>query len=242
MTLLRCTAVTKRFGGVTALDHVDLEVGAGEIVGLVGPNGSGKTTLLGCIAGSHPVTSGRIEFAGRDITHTPSHHRAVTGIARTFQVPRPLGSFTVAENVSIGAMFGHRRQARSAAVATAREVLDQVGLADHAHASIETLTLHERKFLEIARALALKPELILLDEVLGGLTPTEAEAGMALIASLRDAGIAVIYIEHNVRAVASLADRMYVLNQGHNLASGPPAEVLTDPRVVAAYLGGETDA
>ncbi len=242
MTLLRCAGVTKRFGGLTALDGVSLEVAAGEIVGLIGPNGSGKTTLLSCIAGSHPLTAGSITFAGREITRAAPHRRAHLGIARTFQVPRPLGSFTVVENVAVSCMFGRDGMSRTAALERAHAVLDRVGLAAHADRPVDVLTLHERKFLEIARALALDPQLILLDEVLGGLNPSEAEEGMRLIASLRDSGVAVVYIEHNVRAVASLADRMYVLNQGRNLASGKPDEVLGDRAVVAAYLGGDVDA
>lgn len=240
--LLRCAGVSKRFGGVRALDGVDLEVREGEIVGLVGPNGSGKTTLLSCIAGSHTVSAGTIELAGRDITRSAPHRRAHAGIARTFQVPRPLGSLTVIENVAMSVMFGRDSVPRTAALDRASDVLDRVGLADHRDSTVDVLTLHERKFLEIARALALDPQLILLDEVLGGLNPAEAAEGMALIASLRDSGVAVVYIEHNVQAVASLADRMYVLNRGRNLAHGSPETVLADASVVSAYLGGEVDA
>ncbi|SFB93336.1 branched-chain amino acid transport system ATP-binding protein [Nocardioides terrae] len=238
MSLLRCTAVTKRFGGLKALDGVDLEVGAGEIVGLVGPNGSGKTTLLSTIAGSLPVSGGRIEFQGRDVTRLSSHRRAHAGIARTFQIPRPLGSFDVLGNVATAAMFGRDRVSRSEAIERAHGVLKRIGLDGHAGSDVTTLTLHEHKFLEIGRALALDPRLILLDEVLGGLNPAEAAAGMELIASLRDDGRSVIYIEHNVRAVTALADRMYVLDRGRNLFDGTPTEVVGDDRVVAAYLGG----
>ncbi|WP_229052435.1 ABC transporter ATP-binding protein [Aeromicrobium sp. Leaf350] len=240
--LLKCAGVSKRFGGIRALDGVDLEVGEGEIIGLVGPNGSGKTTLLSCIAGSHSVSSGTIELAGHDIARSAPHRRAHAGIARTFQVPRPLGSFTVVENVAMSMMFGRDRVARTAALDRADLVLERVGLDAHRDRAVGVLTLHERKFLEIARALALDPRLILLDEVLGGLNPAEAAEGMSLIASLRDSGVAVVYIEHNVRAVASLADRMYVLDRGRNLAHGSPEAVLADPSVVAAYLGGEVDA
>jgi branched-chain amino acid transport system ATP-binding protein len=240
--VLECSGITKRFGGVVALDGVDLEVREGQIVGLVGPNGSGKTTLLSCIAGSLRVTSGTVRFGDRDITWAAPHKRARAGISRTFQVPRPLGSFSVAENVALSGMFGRDSLTKPAALARAREVLERVGLQRHADAEIGSLTLHERKFLEIARALALDPTLILLDEVLGGLNPSEAAEGMRLIASLRDAGVSVVYIEHNVKAVSSLADHMYVLNQGKNLASGSPAEVLADERVIDAYLGRKSRA
>lgn len=242
MTMLKCVDVTKRFGGVTALDRVALDVSPGEVVGLVGPNGSGKTTLLSCIAGSLSLTTGKIHFVGDEITRSSPHHRAKMGIARTFQVPRPLDSFSVVENVAMSCMFGRDRMPRTAALERSREVLERVGLGVHADGQVESLTLHERKFLEIARALALDPKLILLDEVLGGLNPSETDEGMELIASLRDEGAAVVYIEHNVRAVASLADRMYVLNRGRNLATGTPDDVLADPAVIAAYLGGEVDA
>lgn len=241
-TILKCGGITKRFGGIVALQSVDFEVRSGQIVGLVGPNGSGKTTLLSCIAGSLQVTAGKIEFGGEDITRQKPHRRAHAGIARTFQVPRPLESFNVVENVAISAMFGHDSMPKAAAVEQAREVLERVGLGRHADTSVESLTLHERKFLEIARALALDPKLVLLDEVLGGLNPSEAAEGMELIASLREAGASVVYIEHNVKAVSTLADYMYVLNQGGNLAQGTPSEVLSDQRVIDAYLGGAAHA
>lgn len=235
--LLSCRGVSKRYGGLLALDSVDLEVHPGEIVGLVGPNGSGKTTLLNLIGGSVPVSGGTIVFEGRDVTRESAHRRAHSGISRTFQVPRPLPSLTVVDNVALAAMFGRDGRRRAQALDEAAEILDRLGLAGHADAATGSLTLHERKFLEIARALALRPRLLLLDEVLGGLNPTEAAAGVEMIAALRASGVSILYIEHNVKAVTSLADRMYVLNRGRNLASGAPAAVISDPAVVTAYLG-----
>lgn len=236
--LLECSAITKRFGGIVALNGVDFSVRQGQIVGLVGPNGSGKTTLLSCIAGSLGVTAGSVTFAGHDITRAKPHTRAHAGISRTFQIPRPLNSFSVAENVAIAAMFGRDALSKPLALERAATVLDRVGISKHHAAQVSSLTLHERKFLEIARALALDPKLILLDEVLGGLNPSEAAEGMELIASLRDDGISVVYIEHNVKAVSALADYMYVLNRGQNLAEGTPQEVLANELVINAYLGG----
>src|SRR5699024_2909227 len=185
-TLLKCTSVTKRFGGIVALSDVDFEVREGQIVGLVGPNGSGKTTLLSCIAGSHFVTSGKVQFHGQNITRFKPHRRAHAGISRTFQIPRPLGPFTVTENVAIAAMFGRDTHPKPIAMERARAVLERVGLGRKLESHVSSLTLHERKFLEIARALALDPKLVLLDEVLGGLNPSETAEGMRLISSLRD--------------------------------------------------------
>lgn len=240
--LLECTGVVKRFGGIVALRGVDFSVRAGQIVGLVGPNGSGKTTLLSCIAGSLPVTAGSVTFDGADITRKKPHRRAHAGISRTFQIPRPLNSFSVTENVAIAAMFGSDALSKPLAMDRAEAVLDRVGISKHRGAEVSSLTLHERKFLEIARALALDPKLILLDEVLGGLNPSEAAEGMELISSLRDDGISVVYIEHNVKAVSALADYMYVLNRGDNLAQGTPHDVLRNDRVIEAYLGGGAHA
>lgn len=237
MSLLECSAVTKRFGGLVALDEVDLVVEPGEIVGLVGPNGSGKTTLLSVIGGSLAPSGGSIRFHGRDITGLAAHRRSHLGISRTFQVPRPLPSLDVLGNVVLPAKFARDTGDARSPEERAHEILERVGLSEHAKAPTSALTLHERKFLEIARALALSPELLLLDEVLGGLNPTEAESGVELIASLRDSGVAILYIEHNVKAVTRLADRMYVLNRGRNLASGTPAQVISDPHVIEAYLG-----
>lgn len=237
MSLLVCDGVSKRFGGVQALDGVDLQVNAGEIVGLVGPNGSGKTTLINLVAGSLPVSRGRIVFDGIDVTHTAPHKRAHLGIARTFQIPRPLRSMSVLDNVVVALEFGRDRLDPPQARRRGQAVLDRLGLGPRSSYPTEDLNLHERKFLEVARALALDPQLLLLDEVLSGLNPSEVEEGMAVITGVRDSGVAVLYIEHNVKAVTRLSDRLYVLSQGTNLAQGTPAEVVADPRVVDAYLG-----
>jgi ABC-type branched-subunit amino acid transport system ATPase component len=234
MSLLACDGVSKRFGGVQALQDVDLRVEPGEIVGLVGPNGSGKTTLINLLSGTFYPTAGRIRFDDRDITRLSSHKRARLGIARTYQVPRPLASMTVQENIEVALTFG---RGASNEIANVHNIIDRLGLASHAHAPSTDLTLHERKFLEVARALALDPSVLLLDEVLGGLNPTEVEAGIAAITAVRDSGVAVLYIEHNVQAVTRLSDRIYVLNQGQNLADGAPEDVINDQRVIDAYLG-----
>lgn len=237
MTLLRCQDVTKHFGGVQALKGVALEVNTGEIVGLVGPNGSGKTTLMNAISGSFSVTSGRIEFDGEDITRLPAHKRAHRGVARTFQIPRTLPSLSVLDNVALSFVFGRDRLHQGEARERALAVLAELELEHKANNSIAQLNLHERKFLGIARALGLEPRLLLLDEVLAGLTPTEVETGLRMIGKVRDSGIAVIYIEHNVKAVTRISDRLYVLDQGTNLLTGDPESVVTDQRVIAAYLG-----
>lgn len=237
MSLLVCEGVSKRFGGVQALDGVNLRVEADEIVGLVGPNGSGKTTLINLLSGSFPATSGRIVFNGEDVTRMAPHKRAHLGIARTYQIPRPLSSMSVLDNVVVALEFGREHLDPATAHRRGMEILERVGLEQRAGYGTDDLNLHERKFLEVARALAQEPKLLLLDEVLAGLNPAEVEEGLSLIAGVRESGVAVLYIEHNVKAVTRLSDRLYVLSQGRNLSEGTPADVVADQRVVDAYLG-----
>lgn len=237
--LLDCQAVSKTFGGVRALNNATLQVLRGEIVGLVGPNGSGKTTLINVVSGQFHAEQGRILLNGVDITRAKPHRLAHLGLARTYQIPRPFMSLRVLDNVALAGMFGRHAHERREAERLALEHLDFVGLAHRAHLPLPLLTLHERKFLEIARALALEPLLLLLDEVLAGLNPTEVEQGMDLIRRIHARGITLVFVEHNVRAVTSLSDRMVVLNYGTPIAAGAPGTVIRDPKVIGAYLGEE---
>jgi branched-chain amino acid transport system permease protein len=238
--LLRCEGVHKAFRGLKALDGVDIEVRAGEILGLVGPNGSGKSTLVNVISGFLRPSGGRIVLDGEDLAQVSAHRVARAGIARTYQIPRPFPRLTVLENVTLPAIFGGARLAPAEARARALEALAFVGLAERAHDLPPSLNLHQRKFLELARALAIRPRLVLLDEVLAGLTPSEIDSAIAMVRAIRDAGSTILFIEHNMRAVLALCDRLIVLDQGRLIAQGNPTEVVRDPRVVQAYLGSET--
>ncbi len=235
--LLDCRQVTMAFGGVLALNEADLQVYRGEILGLVGPNGSGKTTLINVISGQYRPTAGRLIFDGADITGARPNRLAHIGVARTYQVPRPFTSSTVLDNVALAWMFGRRAHSRRDARNLARETLAFAGLAEKADLPVTKLNLHERKFLELARALALEPKLLLLDEVLAGLNPSEVQLGVELIRRIRDQGVTLVFVEHNVNAVIQLSDRMAVLNYGRKIAEGDPQQVMDDPAVVAAYLG-----
>lgn len=237
--LLDCRAVTKTFGGVMALKKADLQVYRGEILGLVGPNGSGKTTFINVISGQYRATAGKLIFDGEDVTQMRPNRLAHLGIARTYQVPRPFMTATVLDNVALAWMFGRRGHSRAESRALARETLVFAGLGEKADQPVSKLNLHERKFLELARALALEPKLLLLDEVLAGLNPSEVQMGIDLIQRIRDRGVTLVFVEHNVGAVTRLSDRMVVLNYGQHIASGPPTEVINDPAVVAAYLGAD---
>ncbi|TBW40272.1 ABC transporter ATP-binding protein [Siculibacillus lacustris] len=233
--LLEVSNVTKRFGGLTANADVSLTVARGEILGLIGPNGAGKSTLFNAIAGAFPIDAGSIRFDGHDITSLPCPARCALGIARTFQVPRSFDSMSVVENVLVGALT--RRPKTRAARHAAHEVLDFVGLGSRAEASAGELTPPEKRRLEMARALATEPKLMLLDEVMTGLTPSEAREGVELIRRVRDQGITVIMVEHVMEIVMPLIDRAVVLELGRVLAEGTPKEIVADPRVIAAYLG-----
>jgi ABC-type branched-subunit amino acid transport system ATPase component len=235
--VLECRDVTMRFGGVRALDGCTLAAREGEILGLVGPNGSGKSTFINVVTGQHAPLGGRITFAGRDITGLPPSVICRLGLARTYQIPRPFGSMTVRENVAVACMFGREGHAPARARDEAGQWLDFTGLERKADVPVRALTLHERKFLELARALACRPALLLLDEVLAGLTPQEVDAGIALIRKIHRSGVTIVFVEHLMRAVVALAGRIVVLNNGTPIAAGRPHDVMTDPEVVRAYLG-----
>lgn len=235
---LQLDHVVKSFNGLMAINYVSMGVSEGEIVGLIGPNGAGKTTLFNLITGVYPPNKGKILFEGQDITSTARHKRCWLGIARTFQLARPFPQLTVLDNAAIGRVYGHdSTRNRSRAESDALQVLEQVGLAERAADKAQNLTLVDRKRLELARALAARPKLLLLDELLAGLNPSEVLASMKLIQSIRGMGITVIVVEHLVKALFEIADRIVVLNAGDLIAEGPPQAVAQNQNVVDAYLG-----
>jgi len=238
--LLSVRDLSKRFGGLLALDGVHFEVARGEIFGVIGPNGAGKTTLFACLTGSLPPTRGEIRFLGARIDGLTSPAVVARGLVRTHQIVRPFREMTVEDNVSVGAHFGAGRRRGADARRRVREILERTGLAPRAAVPAGTLTIGELKRLEIARALATEPTAICLDEVMGGLNPSEIVGAMALIRSIRDAGVTVLMIEHHVHAVVGVSDRILVLNFGQRIAEGPPREIVRDPEVVAAYLGDDS--
>ncbi|WP_424139192.1 ABC transporter ATP-binding protein [Roseomonas chloroacetimidivorans] len=239
MAAITITGLSKIFGGLRAVDGIDLHIGSGEILGLIGPNGAGKTTFVNLLTGDLRPSSGKVEFNGRDITDWPPHRRCAVGVARTFQVPRPFADLTIRENVMIGGLFGStsRHTSLSDAREQAEEILESLGMAqlgDRASSSLSTAGL---KRLEIARCLAVNPKLLMLDEPLGGLNPTEANEAQELIRRINQRGVTILFIEHIIPAVMSLSHRVVVLANGRKLAEGLPSEIQENLEVQRAYLG-----
>ncbi len=235
--LLSVQGVTKRFGGLQALTHVTFDLPQGQILGLIGPNGAGKTTLFNVLNGVYAPEEGRVIFRGKDITGLKPYEVARRGLARSHQVVRPLNQLTVRENVMVGACFGRENHSLSDAAAIADEILELVGLKERADQLAGSLNIAQKKRLEMARALAARPYLLLLDEVLAGLNPSEIEAMLTTIRTIREQGITIIMIEHLMHAIMKVSERIIVLDYGEQIAEGTPQEISNNPRVIEAYLG-----
>jgi branched-chain amino acid transport system ATP-binding protein len=238
MPLLECREVSKHFGGLSALTSVDLSVEPGEVVGLIGPNGAGKTTLFNVISGTFPPRSGAITFKGRDITGLKPYQICRMGLARTFQSVKIFGNMTVFENVMLGRFFGKKDKVSTEAAAhDASELLEFVGLSDKMTDQAASLTLANQKRLEVARALATKPDLLLLDEVMEGLNQTEVTESMELVTRIRARGVTVVMIEHVMKAIMKICERIVVLHYGEKIAAGTPEEIASSKDVIKVYLG-----
>jgi branched-chain amino acid transport system ATP-binding protein len=233
--VLRADGITVKFGGVTAVNNVSLSLGSGKILGLIGPNGAGKTTLFNAVTGFAPMHSGKITLLDKDITALPAFKRTRLGFGRTFQTERPFEELTVLENVLIAAFLTVRR--RSEAERLAMSVLEQVGLADRAHQPALDLNLARRRRLELAKALAVKPKVIFLDEIMAGLNPPALREMIAFVRSLSAQGLAVLMVEHIMEAIIELSDHVIVLASGEKIAEGTPQQVTSNERVIEAYLG-----
>jgi branched-chain amino acid transport system ATP-binding protein len=233
--LIEARSVTKAFGAFKAVDDASVSVEEGDILGLIGPNGAGKSTFFNCLTGDLPPTSGTVHFAGVDVTHQPPEARARLGLARSFQVPLTFESMSVLDNVTIGALLRHHnaREAR----AKARDVLDRLGLGRLADTPAKSLGTPGRKRLEIARALASEPKVLLLDEAMAGLTPTEIRDAIELVRRIHGDGITIVIVEHIMEVIVSLTHRVVVFHQGREISRGTPREVTSDPKVIDAYLG-----
>ena len=240
MPILALEQISKRFGAVVVAQEIDLALDEGEALGIIGPNGAGKTTLFGIATGTVAPEGGRVLLAGTDITRLPPDQRCRLGLARSFQIPQPFGGMTVFENAVVAAAFGQGRRERDV-YAACLEILDRCGLAAKANRLAGSLTLIDRKRLELARALATQPRVLLLDEVAGGLTEYECASLVALIREVRETGVSIVWIEHVVHALVAVVDRLAVLHAGAIIASGEPNAVIHSPQVAEIYLGIAAD-
>lgn len=235
--LLSVQGISKTFGGLLALSNVTFDLPEGQILGLIGPNGAGKTTLFNAINGVYPPNEGRVIFRDKDVTRAKPYDHARLGMARTHQIVQPLNELSVRENVMVGACFGHENQHLAHAVKIADEVLEFVGLAPRADQLAGSLNVAQKKRLEMARALAARPYLLLLDEVLAGLNPSEIDGMVQTVLKIREQGITIIMIEHVMKAVMNVSDRILVLDYGVQIAEGSPEEIARNEKVIEAYLG-----
>jgi branched-chain amino acid transport system ATP-binding protein len=236
-TILVAEHLSQRFGGIQAIDNLSFALMEGEVVALIGPNGAGKTTLVNLLTGVHRPTSGRIRFHGVDVTSQQPYQAARRGLARTFQIVQPFPRMTVLENVAAGALFGGKRPSVAEAMEVAREQLEFTGLAALADRPASSLTLAGRKRLELAKSMAMGPKVLMLDEVNAGLNSSEIDGALRLIRQIAERGITILIIEHLMKVVMSLAERVLVLHHGQLIAEGSPAEIVRNSKVIEAYLG-----